>query len=70
MALTVRDLTEALSQLDPDAVVRFAYQVNYPLWGTIGGVAATDGEPEIFLLEDQYGESGYADSELWDLAVY
>ena len=66
--MTVEELMEHLEQMEPGAEVRFAYQPNYPLWGTIGGVAGTNSDTEVFLLQDKDGETGYAETELWELA--
>lgn len=67
--MTVADLIAHLERCDPAAEVRFAYQPNYPLWATVGGVAASDDFPEVFLLQDADGENGYAEAELWEMAL-
>lgn len=65
--MTVADLIAHLEQCDPAAIVRFAYQPNYPLWGLVGGVAETEGG-EVYVLEDQRASGGYATDELWELS--
>jgi len=56
MALTVSELIDILSDMNPDAEVRLAHQPNYPIWSVAGSVKAGSDDPR-----DADEPAGYTD---------
>lgn len=63
--MRVSDLIDYLSDLNPDAEVRLAYQPTYPLWCGTGGVAAGT-ENGHALASDECEECGGTDGDHYD----